>query len=236
MASSAICGCRSLAWPKRHWCELDQEQSRQQARIVQASHWHTCCGVSHKLLAGVAASTALPTKVQEYVAPAKRGKRARSMIHQSCIGTSTVGDRSLTVYVIHKPTTIASNRGKVSPSLSKSPFIADCSVRARGDVHVGIARPGCCYTLHGPNISPSFLSAISTLRKPMYLSETRLLWHCGKRYAALYLPRMSSCTPQRLQPRNRGFEFGGDGFGKPRDQRSRTVARKKWYQFDPRSS
>jgi hypothetical protein len=41
-------------------------------------------------------------------------------------GISSVGERSLTVYEIHKPATIASNRSRVHSWLSKSPIIVSC--------------------------------------------------------------------------------------------------------------
>lgn len=124
MVSSKICGCRSLAWPRCHWCGPDQARSRRQVRTSQANHSHTCYASSRMSLARVAILRVLPTKGQECVVPAKTERRRRpATFDQSRISMSKSDAWNLTVYEIHKLATIASSRRGVSSWFSRSPII-----------------------------------------------------------------------------------------------------------------
>lgn len=64
---------------------------------------------------------------QECVVPGKRERRRRPLrFGQSRIIISDIDEGSLTVYEIHNPTTIASNRSTLCSCLSKSSIIVRC--------------------------------------------------------------------------------------------------------------
>jgi hypothetical protein len=76
------------------------------------------------LPARVVALTVSPTMGRECVVLAKRERRRRpSPFGQSLINIFDVDEGSLTVYEIHNPTTIASNRSTFSSWLSRSSII-----------------------------------------------------------------------------------------------------------------
>ena len=71
--------------------------------------------------------TVSPTMGQGYVVLVRRERRRRTAIFdQSRIDMINVDAGNLTVYEIHNPTTIASNRSTFSSWLSKSPIIVGC--------------------------------------------------------------------------------------------------------------